>query len=90
MTDTQAFNQQILASMTPQVYDRFQQAVALGRWPNGQPLTETQKETCMQAIIVYENANIPKEQRTGFVPPKKQPCADDSHIHTTEQPLQWK
>lgn len=91
MTNQEALNpDQILASMTPQIYARFQEAIALGKWPNGVALSQAQKHTCMQAVIVYENAHIAKEQRTGFVPPKEQPCADDSHIHTIEQPLQWK
>lgn len=80
----------ILASLTPDIYQRFQTAIATGRWPDGKVLTPEQKQTCMQAVIVYENAHVPQELRTGFVPPKPTPCTDDSQQPITDEPLQWK
>lgn len=80
----------ILQAMNDDVYYRFLQAIELGRWPDGQRLTDEQRHTCMQAVIIYEHAHLPEQQRTGFVPPKTEPCADDSHIHTEEKPLFWK
>ncbi|HEY7773653.1 MAG TPA: DUF1315 family protein [Marinagarivorans sp.] len=81
--------EQVLAAMTPEIYARFQQAIALGRWPDGQSLSEAQKSTCINAIIVYENRFKQPEERTGFVPPKATACADESHIHRHEKPLNW-
>lgn len=80
----------ILQAMNQDVYQRFRQAVELGRWPSGEKLTDKQRRTCMQAIIVYENANVAETERTGYIPPKTQPCEDESHIHTEEKPLSWK
>ncbi len=80
----------ILAALTPDIYQRFLTAVAIGKWPDGKTLTSEQKATCLEAIIVYENHYLAPEQRTGYVPPKTQPCDDDSHIHTHEMPLTWK
>ncbi len=80
----------ILSAMTPEIYQQFRTAVALRKWPNGQALTEAQLKTCMESIIVYESVHVAETERTGYVPPKKQPCADDSHIHTIERPLTWK
>ena len=36
--------EQILAAMTPEVYDRLRLAVETGKWPDGNPLSEEQKE----------------------------------------------
>ena len=79
----------MLAAMTPDIYQRFLSAVAIGKWPSGQALTTEQKATCIEAIIVYENQHIAPHLHTGYIPPKTEPCSDDSHIHTHETPLKW-
>ncbi len=45
---------QILKSMTPEVYDSLCRAVETGRWDNGQPLTERQKEDSLQLVMYYQ------------------------------------
>lgn len=92
MTDISSLDpQRTLESLTPDLYQRFLSAIEIGKWPNGAILTEQQRETCLQAIIIYENQHLPPEQRTGYVPPKKTPC-DDGHQENPEQesPLSWK
>ncbi len=84
--------QQLLDSITPDIYERFKKAIELGKWPDTRPLTEEQKNLCMQAIIAYEQQQqLPKEQRTGYVPPKTTACNNDlpdDHLDD-EQPLKW-
>jgi uncharacterized protein YeaC (DUF1315 family) len=46
--------QQLLNSITPDIYERFKRAVELGKWPDTRPLTQEQRALCMQAIIAYE------------------------------------
>jgi uncharacterized protein len=46
--------QQMVSAMTPQVYARLSQAVETGKWPDGQPLSESQRETSMQAVMLYQ------------------------------------
>ncbi|GGD64317.1 YeaC family protein [Lacimicrobium alkaliphilum] len=46
--------QQIVSAMTPQVYERLSQAVETGKWPDGQVLSESQRETSMQAVMLYQ------------------------------------
>lgn len=46
--------QQMVSAMTPQIYERLSQAVETGKWPDGQPLSETQRETSMQAVMLYQ------------------------------------
>ena len=81
--------QQLLDSITPDIYERFKKAVETGKWPDTRPLTEEQKALCLQAIIAYEQ-RVPEEQRTGYVPPKTSPCAEPPADHPDdEQPLKW-
>ncbi|WP_317929935.1 YeaC family protein [Halioxenophilus sp. WMMB6] len=80
--------QQLLESITPEIWQNLRRAIEIGKWPNGQPLTVEQRENCLQAIIAYEAKNLPAEQRTGYVPPKKA-CASDSPAEDEPSPLKW-
>lgn len=44
----------LLNSMTPEVYERLRQSVETGKWLDGTPLSEDQKESCMQAVMLYQ------------------------------------
>lgn len=50
--------QTILASLTPEVVDKFRMAIELGKWPDGRKLTAEQRETCMQAVMVWEHEHL--------------------------------
>ncbi|MEY4590752.1 MAG: hypothetical protein RL497_2828 [Pseudomonadota bacterium] len=82
--DINAMNQ----AMNADIYTRFKTAVELRKWPNGERLTPEQTATCLQAIIAWETQHVAVEERVGYIPPKE-PCADDSHIHTRETPIKW-
>ena len=45
----------ILASMTPEVYAKLCTAVELGRWENGVKLTPAQKDSALQAVMLYQS-----------------------------------
>ncbi|AXR06815.1 YeaC family protein [Salinimonas sediminis] len=45
----------LLAAMTPEVYTRLRQAVETGKWLDGTTLTEEQRESCMQAVLLYQS-----------------------------------
>ena len=77
----------MFSALNPEIIERFKTAIELGRWPDGKLLTDTQKETCMHAIIVYEHENLDEKERTGYVPPKETSCA--SHDNTIEA-VKWK
>ena len=58
----------IVESMDVQLYERFKKGLELGKWPDGKKLTQQQKETCMQAIICYEDLHkINETERVGFL-----------------------
>ena len=63
--------QELLDSLTPDIYQNLKQSVELGKWPTGGVLTAEQKELCLQAVLAYEKKHFPEEQHTGFIPPKK-------------------
>jgi uncharacterized protein YeaC (DUF1315 family) len=63
--------------LSPEIYERFKQALELGKWPDGRMLSKDQKEICLQAVILYETAQgIPEHLRTGYVDATKKtsPC----------------
>lgn len=59
--------EKMIQAMTPDVYASLKRAVELGKWPNGQKLSQEQRETSMRAVIAYEMANLPEEQRSGYI-----------------------
>jgi uncharacterized protein YeaC (DUF1315 family) len=44
----------LLASMTPDIYEKLKQAVETGKWLDGNPLDDNQKSVCLQAVMLYQ------------------------------------
>ena len=44
----------LLQNMSEQVYEKLLAAVETGKWLDGSPLTESQKATCLQAVMMYQ------------------------------------
>lgn len=82
---------EMIASVTPEVYERLQRAVELGKWADGTRLSPEQREKCMQAVIAYGEKMLSEDQRVGFIDrgPKQEGevCGDDEHKHDEPQPL---
>ncbi len=47
--------EQLVSSMTPEIYEKLQTAVELGKWEDGTPLTEEQKANTLQAVMLYQS-----------------------------------
>ena len=45
---------EIVNSMTPEVYQRLSTAVELGKWPDGVALTPEQKENSLQLVMMWQ------------------------------------
>ena len=75
--------QELIATMTPDVYENLRSAVELGKWQDGSRLSARQLEHCMEAVILYEAQNLPPSERTGA--PLEQQC--ESAASTDVQPL---
>ncbi|MDX1804036.1 MAG: DUF1315 family protein [Alcanivorax sp.] len=81
----QSFDE-LIASMTPEIYHNMRRALELGKWPDGRTLTAEQKELCMQAVIAWENRHLPEQERTGYM---EQACKSQS-MEDQEQPVTLK
>lgn len=44
---------QLVDQLTPELIEKFSDAVATGKWEDGRALTEEQRENCIQAIMLY-------------------------------------
>lgn len=45
---------EMIDSMTPDVYQRLSTAVELGKWPDGVALTPEQKENSLQLVMLWQ------------------------------------
>ncbi|STI46917.1 methionine sulfoxide reductase B [Escherichia coli] len=52
----------IINSMTLEVYQRLSTAVELGKWPDGVALTVEQKENCLQLVMLWQARNNTEAQ----------------------------
>lgn len=77
--------QQLIDTMSPELYRRLQRAIETGRWPDGSAVTAEQKQHAMQAVIAWGEQHLPPEQRVGFI--DKGHKAGDSCDEP--QPLNW-
>ncbi|PSV24024.1 MULTISPECIES: YeaC family protein [unclassified Photobacterium] len=46
---------QLLKAMTPEVFERISTAVETGKWPDGSVLTANQRDSAMQAVMLYQS-----------------------------------
>ncbi|MGO1297111.1 MAG: YeaC family protein [Vibrio sp.] len=57
--------QQLINAITPDIYQRLRQAVETGKWPDGSPLTQQQRDSSMQAVMMYQaKHNVDAEHMT--------------------------
>jgi uncharacterized protein YeaC (DUF1315 family) len=81
--------QELLKQLGPEVYERFKRALELGRWPDGQQLTDDQRDHCMQAVITYDQLHLPEEQRVGYIDRGHKQDQQCDAPDTEEQALKW-
>lgn len=63
--------EELLKNITPDIHRSLKIAVELGRWENGDKLTEKQKALCLQAVIAYDEHYLAPDKRVGFISRKK-------------------
>ena len=79
---------QLIDTMTPQVYQNLKQSVETGKWPDGKPLSPTQREHAMAAIIAWGQAHLAEHERVGYI--DKGHKAGEACDDPEETPLAWK
>ncbi|MFQ3234536.1 MAG: hypothetical protein ACI9C4_000087 [Paraglaciecola sp.] len=52
----------LVKSMTLDIYQKLSQAIETGKWLDGQPLTEIQRETTLQAVMLYQAKVLKSDQ----------------------------
>lgn len=83
---------QLATGMTVDLYRQLKTAVEIGRWPNGEQLTEQQKQISLEAVLRYEIEHLPPEQRTGYITPKiGSHCGSKTDVvdYDPPQTLRW-
>lgn len=58
---------QLVAQLTPEIYERLKEALELGKWPDGRVLTDAQKQSCMEAVLRYQAMHLPEEEHSGYM-----------------------
>ncbi len=74
--------EELAQQLDPEIYQRFKQALALGKWPDGRGLTAEQKEICMQSVMLYEAKHgVAESDRLGYVDKrrKQSSCGSDDN-----------
>jgi uncharacterized protein YeaC (DUF1315 family) len=71
----------LLTSMSEGVYQKLLQAVETGKWLDGSPLTEQQRDTSMQAVMIYQAKVLKSGQHMTI-------GADGEIVHRSRESLQ--
>lgn len=59
--------EELIQNMTPEIHQSLKRAIELGKWPTGQKLSAEQRDTCMRAVIAYDQKHLPVNQHTGYI-----------------------
>ncbi len=86
----------LIDNITPEIYQSLRRAIEIGKWPNGDALTQEQREHCMSAVIAWDLRHQKEQERVGFIDrgskAEGEMCGDD-HDHqqdpNADQPLRW-
>ncbi|TBR37854.1 DUF1315 family protein [Marinomonas agarivorans] len=81
--------QSMIDNMSPEVYESLKYAVEIGKWPNGVPLTQEQKELCMQAVITYDYSNKDETDRVGFIDRSIHSGCGDKKSELEHETVKW-
>lgn len=68
-------------NLSPDIYRDLKRSLELGRWPDGRTLSPEQRELCMEAIISYEAAHLPEQERTGYM---EQACKSEPRLRAED------
>lgn len=58
----------LIERMDVTTYQSLRQSLELGKWPDGQALTQDQKSLVMEALIRFGHQHLPEDQRVGYLP----------------------
>jgi len=85
MSDSSDSFEEKVQQLSPDMYRRFKAALEQGKWPDGQKVSDAQRATLTQAIIIFDNAHLPQGQRIGEMDDE---CASKKDDDTQEMTWQ--
>ena len=71
----------LIARISPEIYERLKEAIALGRWNEQERMSKEQLNQCMQLLILYEAHHLESHERTGT--PLKADCQNKNSSFKT-------
>jgi uncharacterized protein YeaC (DUF1315 family) len=89
MSDSSDSFEEKVQQLSPDMYRRFKEALEQGKWPDGQKVSEAQRETLTQAIIIFDNAHLPQGQRIGEMEDQCASKKDDNEKDDGTQEITW-
>lgn len=83
----------LIASITPEIYQNMLRAIETGRWPDGRSVTDAQREQCMTAVIAWGERHLSAQERVGFidrgVKAEGEVCASDHPHEDDDKPVRF-
>ena len=58
---------QTAANLSPEMVKKLQIAIEIGRWENGERLTSGQLDSAMQAVMLWQAANVNNKDAEPFI-----------------------
>ena len=77
---------ELVGRMSPEIYERLKEAVALGRFNEQERMSEELLGQCMQLLILYEAHHLESHERTGA--PLQTDCQTESFGSQTIKVMQ--
>ncbi len=77
---------ELVGRMSPEIYERLKEAVALGRFNEQERMSEELLRQCMQLLILYEAHHLESHERTGA--PLQTDCQTESFGSQTIRVMQ--
>lgn len=78
----------VIASITPEIYQNMLRAIETGRWPDGRQVSDAQREHCMGAVIAWGERHLPEHERVGYIDrgeKEEGEVCDSDHPHEHEE-----
>ncbi len=76
----------LIESITPDTYRNMLTAIETGRWPNGDKLTDAQREHCMGAVIAWGERFLDEKDRVGYIDRGVKEEGEVCDTHTHDEP----
>ena len=77
---------ELVGRMSPEIYEKLKEAVALGRFNEQERMSEELLGQCMQLLILYEAYHLESHERTGA--PLQTDCQTESFGSQTIRVMQ--